>query len=58
MIGATAVHYLLGQPRLALLTSAYLAVAAFVRVAVSALKQGMVVKAPKRNWKKADAKKA
>lgn len=30
MIGATAVHYLLGQPRLALLTSAYLAVAAFV----------------------------
>jgi large subunit ribosomal protein L28 len=30
----------------------------YVRVAVSALKKGMVVKAPKRNWKKADAKKA
>src|SRR5690606_11803797 len=30
MIGATAVHYRLGQPRLAMLTSAYLAVAAFV----------------------------
>ena len=30
----------------------------YVRVAVSALKKGTVVKAPKRNWKKADAKKA
>lgn len=30
----------------------------YIRVAVSALKKGQVVKAPKRNWKKADAKKA
>ena len=30
----------------------------YIRVAVSALKKGMVVKAPKRNWKKADAAKA
>jgi large subunit ribosomal protein L28 len=30
----------------------------YVRVAVSALKKGMVVKAPKRNWKPANAKKA
>jgi len=29
----------------------------YIRVAVSALKKGQVVKAPKRNWKKADAKK-
>jgi large subunit ribosomal protein L28 len=28
----------------------------YIRVAVSALKKGLVVKAPKRNWKKADAK--
>ena len=30
----------------------------YIRVAVTALKKGLVVKAPKRNWKKADAKKA
>lgn len=30
----------------------------YIRVAVSALKKGQVVKAPKRNWKKAEAKKA
>ena len=30
----------------------------YIRVAVSALKKGMVVKAPKRNWSKATAKKA
>ena len=30
----------------------------YIRVAVSSLKKGLVVKAPKRNWKKADAKKA
>ena len=29
----------------------------YIRVAVSALKKGQVVKAPKRNWKKAEAKK-
>jgi large subunit ribosomal protein L28 len=28
----------------------------YIRVAVSALKKGLVVKAPKRNWKKSDAK--
>lgn len=28
----------------------------YIRVAVSTLKKGQVVKAPKRNWKKADAK--
>jgi len=28
----------------------------YIRVAVSALKKGLVVKAPKRNWKKTDAK--
>ena len=28
----------------------------YVRVAASALKKGLVVKAPKRMWKKADAK--
>jgi large subunit ribosomal protein L28 len=28
----------------------------YVRVAASALKKGLVVKAPKRTWKKADAK--
>ena len=30
----------------------------YVRVAASTLKRGMVTKAPKRNWKKEDAKKA
>jgi large subunit ribosomal protein L28 len=30
----------------------------YIRVAVSALKKGLVVKAPKRNWKKAEGKKA
>ena len=30
----------------------------YIRVAVSSLKKGLVVKAPKRNWKKAEAKKA
>jgi len=30
----------------------------YIRVAVSALKKGMVVKAPKRTWKKGDVKKA
>jgi large subunit ribosomal protein L28 len=30
----------------------------YIRVAVTALKKGLVVKAPKRTWKKADAKKA
>ena len=30
----------------------------YIRVAVTALKKGLVVKAPKRNWKKPDAKKA
>lgn len=30
----------------------------YIRVAVSAIKKGLVTKAPKRNWKKADAKKA
>lgn len=30
----------------------------YIRVAVSSLKKGLVVKAPKRNWKKAAAKKA
>jgi len=29
----------------------------YIRVAVSALKQGLVTKAPKRTWKKADAAK-
>lgn len=29
----------------------------YIRVAASAIKKGLVVKAPKRNWKKADAKK-
>ena len=28
----------------------------YIRVAVTALKKGLVVKAPKRNWKKGDAK--
>ena len=32
--------------------------ARYVRVAASALKKGMVVKAPKRNWKKAESSKA
>jgi large subunit ribosomal protein L28 len=30
----------------------------YIRVAASALKKGLVVKAPKRTWKKGDAKKA
>jgi large subunit ribosomal protein L28 len=30
----------------------------YIRVAASALKKGLVVKAPKRNWKKPVAKKA
>jgi large subunit ribosomal protein L28 len=30
----------------------------YIRVAVTALKKGLVVKAPKRTWKKGDAKKA
>ncbi|HEU5072041.1 MAG TPA: 50S ribosomal protein L28 [Verrucomicrobiae bacterium] len=30
----------------------------YIRVAASALKKGLVVKAPKRNWKKVEAKKA
>ena len=30
----------------------------YIRVAVTALKKGLVVKAPKRNWKKPEAKKA
>jgi large subunit ribosomal protein L28 len=30
----------------------------YIRVAASALKKGLVVKAPKRNWKKTVAKKA
>lgn len=30
----------------------------YVRVAASALKKGLVVKAPKRTWKKPEAKKA
>lgn len=29
----------------------------YIRVAASALKKGLVVKAPKRNWKKPEAKK-
>jgi len=29
----------------------------YIRVAASAIKKGLVVKAPKRTWKKADAKK-
>jgi len=29
----------------------------YIRVAASAIKKGLVVKAPRRNWKKADAKK-
>ena len=28
----------------------------YIRVAASALKKGLVIKAPKRNWKKTDAK--
>ena len=30
----------------------------YVRVAASAIKKGMIVKAPKRTWKKEEAKKA
>ena len=30
----------------------------YIRVAASALKKGIVIKAPKRNWKKEDVKKA
>ena len=30
----------------------------YIRVAVTALKKGLVIKAPKRNWKKPEAKKA
>ena len=30
----------------------------YIRVAVTALKKGLVTKAPKRNWKKPEAKKA
>ena len=30
----------------------------YMRVAASALKKGLVIKAPKRNWKKEEAKKA
>lgn len=30
----------------------------YIRVAASALKKGLVVKAPKRTWKKVDSKKA
>lgn len=30
----------------------------YIRVAASALKKGLVTKAPKRTWKKTDAKKA
>jgi len=30
----------------------------YIRVAASAIKKGLVVKAPKRTWKKGDAKKA
>ena len=30
----------------------------YVRVAASAIKKGLVLKAPKRNWKKPDSKKA
>ena len=30
----------------------------YIRVATSAIKKGLVTKAPKRNWKKPDAKKA
>lgn len=30
----------------------------YIRVAASALKKGLVVKAPKRNWKKPEGKKA
>ncbi len=30
----------------------------YIRVSASALKKGLVVKAPKRNWKKPEAKKA
>ena len=30
----------------------------YIRVSASALKQGLVVKAPKRNWKKPEAAKA
>jgi len=30
----------------------------YIRVAVSAIKKGLVVKAPKRTWKKGDDKKA
>jgi len=30
----------------------------YMRVAASALKKGLVVKAPKRNWKKEESKKA
>lgn len=30
----------------------------YIRVTASAIKKGLVVKAPKRNWKKADAKAA
>ena len=30
----------------------------YIRVAASALKKGLVTKAPKRNWKKPEAKKA
>ncbi len=29
----------------------------YIRVAVTALKKGLVIKAPKRNWKKPEAKK-
>jgi large subunit ribosomal protein L28 len=30
----------------------------YIRVAASALKKGLVIKAPKRTWKKTDTKKA
>jgi len=30
----------------------------YVRVAASAIKKGLIVKAPKRNWKKPESKKA
>ena len=30
----------------------------YIRVAASAIKKGLVIKAPKRNWKKEEAKKA